>query len=256
MGVRRGLGPVLAVLGLLQGVVTVAAAEPVWPVADIKTAPQDGAGALIRQGAALVENTFRYIGPEAKDPANRVAGNNLACTNCHLRNGTAKLGLPLAGAAEPLDAKINNCLVTNMNGRPLAADAPELAAIVAYIRFLGSQMSPAQAAEGRGLPLAVAAGIPAEGRKVFAEVCMMCHGGNGLGKRLGPIGDGQGYNVPPVWGRDSFTSASGLMQLPVLANFIHANMPDGATWDQPLLSPEDAINAAAFILTAPRPHRE
>ena len=256
MGVRRGLAPVMVMAVMLLGAVTAFAAEAPWPVADIATAPQDAGGGLIRQGAALVENTFQYIGPEVKDPAARVAGNNLACTSCHLRNGTAKLGLPLAGAAEPLDAKINNCLVTNMNGRPLAANAPELAAIIAYIRFLGGHMSPSVAAEGRGLPLAVTAGNPAEGRKVFAEVCMICHSGNGLGKRAGEIGDGQGYNVPPVWGRDSFSSASAFMKLPVLANFIHANMPDGASWDQPLLTPEDAVNAAAFILTAPRPHRD
>jgi len=256
MGVRRGLAPVTVVVAMLLGAVTGFAAEAPWPVADIKTAPQDAEGALIRKGAALVEETFKYIGPEVADTAARIAGNNLACTSCHLRNGTGKLALPLAGAVEPLGAKINNCLVTNMNGRPLAADAPELAALVAYIRFLGAKMSPAQAAEGRGLPLPVAAGNPAEGRKVFAEVCMICHSGNGLGKRDGVIGDGRGYIVPPVWGKDSFSSASGLMKLPVLANFVHANMPDGASWDQPVLSPEDAVNAAAFILTAPRPHRD
>ena len=256
MGVWRGLAPAIVALAMLLGATVVFATEAPWPVADINTASQDAEGALIRKGAALVEETFKYIGPELADPAARIAGNNLACTSCHLRNGTGKLALPLAGAAEPLDAKINNCLVTNMNGRPLAADAPEMVALIAYIRFLGAKMNPAQAAEGRGLPLPVSAGNPVEGRKVFAEVCMICHAGNGLGKREGSIGDGRGYIVPPVWGKDSFSSASALMKLPVLANFVHANMPDGATWDQPALSPEDAINAAAFILTAPRPHRD
>ena len=67
----------------------------------------------------------------------------------------------------------------------LSIGVEEMRAIVAYVRFLGSQMTPAQAAEGRGPHPLARAGNPAEGKAVFAEVCMICHARNGLGRGFG-----------------------------------------------------------------------
>ncbi len=39
------------------------------------------------------------------------------------------------------------------------------------------------------------------------------------------------------------------------ANFVHSNMPQGADYLNPLLSPDDAWNVAAFVLSQPRPHK-
>jgi thiosulfate dehydrogenase len=39
------------------------------------------------------------------------------------------------------------------------------------------------------------------------------------------------------------------------ANFIHANMPNGATWRQPALSVGDAWDVAAFVDSQPRPRK-
>ncbi len=235
---------------------TSALADDVWTIPDPKKVPDDEMGRLIHRGAYVVEETYEIIGPEVADAAKRYAGNNLACASCHMLNGTVKFGFPLAGVSEPIEDKVNTCLVINMSGRPLPADAPEMTAIVAYVRFLGSQMTPAQAAAGRGVrPLAVA-GNAAQGKAVFAEICAVCHSRNGLGKRTGVIGDAHGYRVPPLWGKDSFTGKSPLMRPEVLAGFIHNNMPDGASWDNPVLTPEDSANAAAYILTAPRPQKE
>jgi thiosulfate dehydrogenase len=39
------------------------------------------------------------------------------------------------------------------------------------------------------------------------------------------------------------------------AQFVHANMPFGTTFDAPVLSVEDAFDVAAFIESQPRPHR-
>ena len=242
-------------LFLLLSPETVTAADG-WKVPDIKSAPAGDAGKPIRDGEEIIENTFAHIGPELEDPAKRFAGSNMACSSCHLRDGAQAFAFPLAGTAAPVEDKINACITRNMNGRALPADSDPMKAMVAYIGFLGSQMTADEAAKGRGHHLKVASGDPAAGRKVYGEVCMVCHAGNGLGKRVGNIGDHLGYRVPPVWGKDSFPDSSSLMKLEVLANFVHDNMPDGATWDQPSLSPTDAINAAAFLLTAPRPHRE
>jgi thiosulfate dehydrogenase len=39
------------------------------------------------------------------------------------------------------------------------------------------------------------------------------------------------------------------------ANFIHSNMPEGATWQTPAVSVEDAWDVAAFIDSQPRPQK-
>jgi len=51
----------------------------------------------VRRGRDLVTATYAHIGPDVPDIANRYAGNNLACSNCHLQAGTKKFGLPLFG---------------------------------------------------------------------------------------------------------------------------------------------------------------
>ena len=45
--------------------------------------PRDANGLLVRQGRDLITATYAYMGPNVPDVANRYAGNNLACTNCH-----------------------------------------------------------------------------------------------------------------------------------------------------------------------------
>ena len=37
------------------------------------------------------------------------------------------------------------------------------------------------------------------------------------------------------------------------ANFVHANMPNGTTWQTPALSTADAWDVAAFVVAQPRP---
>jgi len=39
------------------------------------------------------------------------------------------------------------------------------------------------------------------------------------------------------------------------ANFIHNNMPNGSTWQQPSMSVADAWDVAAFVDSQPRPHK-
>ena len=99
--------------------------------------------------------------PEVADPAKRFAGNNLACGNCHLQAGTKKFGIPLfglfgkfphynarLGAEITIEERLNACMTRSMNGRPLPAGAPEMQALVAYIKFLSTGVAPA----GNGRP--------------------------------------------------------------------------------------------------------
>ena len=57
---------------------------PVWTVPEVGALPDDDHGRLVRRGRDLITATYAHIGPEVPDQAKRFAGNNLACSNCHL----------------------------------------------------------------------------------------------------------------------------------------------------------------------------
>ncbi|MDH5382613.1 MAG: cytochrome C, partial [Cyclobacteriaceae bacterium] len=50
--------------------------------------PNGYEGKKIKYGYRLVSESSKWMGPEAVNPENRYAGNNLACKNCHLNIGT------------------------------------------------------------------------------------------------------------------------------------------------------------------------
>src|SRR5437899_9149137 len=129
----------------------------IWTVPEIGALPNNANGRLVRRGRELITATYAHIGPEVADPAKRYAGNNLACANCHLEAGTKMFGLPIfglfaefprysarAGAEITIEERLNSCMVRSMNGRALPVDAPEMTAIVAYIKFLSMGLPPGQ----------------------------------------------------------------------------------------------------------------
>jgi len=68
-----------------------------WPPPDIGMLGDDPFGKLVKYGHKLFTDTANEIGPAVSDPAKRLAGNNLACENCHLRAGTQPYAMPLVG---------------------------------------------------------------------------------------------------------------------------------------------------------------
>src|ERR1700757_3064129 len=124
-------------------------ARQIWTVPEIGALPNNAQGRLVRRGRDLITATYAYIGPNVADTSKRFAGNNLACSNCHLQAGTKKFGLPLfglygdfpqysarSGDEISIEDRINSCMTRSLNGRPLPTEAPEMLAIVAYIKFL------------------------------------------------------------------------------------------------------------------------
>jgi thiosulfate dehydrogenase len=224
-----------------------------------------------RRGRDLVTATYAHIGPNVADPAKRYAGNNLACRNCHLDAGTKKFGLPLwglldefprysarRGAPIALGERVNSCLTRSMNGRAMPLDAPEMQAILAYLDFLSTGLKPGESLTGGGagrMPELDRAADPERGRAIYARSCALCHAPDGGGVRRGLPSEALGYLVPPLWGPDSFNDGAGMNRLITAANFVHANMPDGTSYDAPRLAPEDAWDVAAFIVSQPRPHK-
>jgi thiosulfate dehydrogenase len=237
-----------------------------WPQPDPATLADGPHKRDVLYGEALIRRTYAFVGPNAADPTMRYAGNNLACGSCHLDGGRRRYALSLIGAADAyprnmarenaaqtLAQRINGCFERSMNGRALPANSPELAAMIAYIRFL-SDAAPAHM-DGRGvpsMPLIDRAADPRRGAEVYASTCAVCHGANGQGVRNE---GGQGYLYPPLWGPDSFNSGAGMHRIIAAANFIHANMPYGTTFESPRLSEEEAFDVAAYINVQSRPQR-
>ena len=246
-------------------------APPPWIVPDIDKLPNDAWAKLVRFGRELTIATYAHIGPEAADPAKHYAGNNLSCQNCHLDGGTKQFGLPFVGVfadfpqyraregkVGSLEDRINGCMERSMNGRPLPLDSIEMAAFVAYIKFLSTGVAIGAQTPGRGggaMPPMTRAADPDHGKALFGQNCASCHGLDGQGKRRGVAGDAGGYEFPPVWGPDSFNDGAGMNRLISAANFVHSNMPNGTAWSAPALSAEDAWDVSAYFQSQPRPAR-
>jgi thiosulfate dehydrogenase len=242
-----------------------------WTMPDVDRLPDDDWGRTVRYGRDLTVKTVSLIGPEVSDPAHRLAGNNLNCQSCHIEGGTKKFGLPFkgvygdfpnyrarSGSVGTVEDRVQGCMVRSMNGKPLPVDGREMTAIVAYLKFLSTGLSVGAQTVGRGsgkMPELTRAADPVRGQAVYAQSCAACHGEQGQGQRAGAAGDAQGYAIPPLWGSDSFNDGAGMARLGDAANFIHANMPDGTTWQKPALSVEDSWDVAAFVESHDRPHK-
>jgi thiosulfate dehydrogenase len=280
VGFRAVIGvAALAVLWLLgwpKGLAVTAssaqdAGAAIWTVPEIGALPNNANGRLVRRGRDLITATYAHIGPEVADRSKRFAGNNLACGNCHLQAGTKKFGVPLfglfgefplysarLGAQITIEERLNSCMTRSMNGRPLPVAAPEMQAMVAYIKFLSTGVAPGQRLPGLGVGKMSEldrAADPARGEAGYTTACVACHGPNGAGIRRSLPTTDLGYMVPPLWGGDSFNDGAGMARLITAANFLHFNMPHGVDYTNPQLSPEQAWDIAAYVISQPRPHK-
>jgi len=241
----------------------------IWTVPEVGALPRDARGLQIREGRDLITATYAYIGPNVADESKRYAGNNLACTNCHLQAGTKKFGIPLFGLYDQfpqysarggkdisIEDRINSCMTRSMNGRAMPVDAPEMRAIVAYIDFLSTGVPVGERLPGLGtgkMPELKRAADPKRGRPIYAKTCAICHNTDGSGIPYSRAAPQLGYMIPPIWGPTSYNDGAGMARLINFANFIHFNMPHGADYLDPRLTDEQAWDIAAYVLSQPRP---
>lgn len=270
------LKEILSVLAIMAGIAGEGHAQPasVWQVPDPDTLPDDAFGRAVRQGRDLIVKTSSLIGADASDPAKRSGGNGLDCQSCHLQAGTRRFGLPLAGIwgvfpqyiareneVRTLEDRINGCMERSMNGKPLPLDGPEMKAMLSYIKFISASEPVGKSLDGRGTPalaLPDAAADPVHGRQVYAARCGVCHGPDGQGQRFEPAKAkeaGRRYLFPPLWGPDSYNDGAGMARAITAAQFVHANMPLGTSFEAPELSTSDAFDVAAYVDGQPRPHK-
>ncbi len=220
---------------------------------------------VIRYGHALIVDTPRYIGRSAENPAMAYGGNDLACQSCHLKAGLQPFAAPFVSTAATfpmmvnnkvvtLPDRINSCMALGLNGRPLPEDSREMAALIAYIEFVGKGTPEGVRLPGMGLmPIALPEALPdsRRGLAVYAQHCASCHGQNGQGERKQP--PEIGYYVPPLWGEESFNGGAGMGQLFYAASFIRANMPPGVDYRAPTLTVQEAWDVAAYMIANPHP---
>ncbi len=163
-----------------------------------------------------------------------------------------------SGTEISLEGRLNSCMMRSMNGRSMPNDAPEMQALVAYIKFLSTGVPPGEKLPGLGpgtMPELDRAADPVRGQAVYTNNCAVCHGPEGQGVRRSLPTTDLGYMIPPLWGPDSFNDGAGMTRLITAANFIHFNMPHGTDYLNPQLSPEQAWDVAAYMVSQPRPNK-
>ncbi len=185
-------------------------------------------------------------------------GSSLTCSNCHFAGGNTiggkSGGLSLAGvgAVYPkyderfdklmdLPARINNCFVRSMNGKPLPLDSKEMLALITYFQWISKGLPVYQMVPWLGIKKLelTAEPNPAEGKRLYGLHCVMCHGSHGQGTQV----------YPPLWGDQAFNNEAGMNRQDILESFIYHNMPQ----DDPILTEKEARDVAAFVREQTRP---
>jgi len=239
-----------------------------WTPPDIGVVGDDPFGKLVKYGHELFTNTANEIGPAVADVSMRLAGNNLACQNCHLHAGTQPYAMPLTGVwgqfpqyraregmVDILEERINGCMERSVNGRALALQSREMRAFSSYMRWLSTGVPDGAKLLGAGtlqIKEPTRPADPRRGAQIYAQVCAACHGAKGLGQRAQK---GLGYQFPPLWGPDSFNNGAGMSRLLTLAAYAQHNMPLGTTFDVPVLTDEQAYDVASYIVSQDRPKK-
>ena len=175
----------------------------------------------VAYGRRLVVETYGIIGPDAKNPAMRYAGNNLSCQSCHLNGGTQRYGLPLIGVygvfptyiareneVRTLEERINGCFERSMNGRALPPGGKEMKALVSYMQFLSTGVACRRcvrrmrhaAAETFGARRRSGEGCRCLQARIVPSVIRPTARASAMASK----GDTKGYLYPPLWGPDKF----------------------------------------------------
>src|SRR5260370_16492775 len=106
----------------------------------------------------------KLIVHDAPNEAKPYVGARLACSSCHLTDGTTPYAAPMTGIAPlfpefsqrakrmiSLRDRIDECFIRSENGRPLPENAKEMAALIAYIESLSAQNEGGAEPSGRRL---------------------------------------------------------------------------------------------------------
>lgn len=225
----------------------------------------------VKQGYYLVAESSKYMGPQAKEPLKRYAGNNLSCTNCHLNGGTLSGSASWIGILErfpqfrgrenkigTIEERINGCMERSMNGVKFDETSLQMKAMIAYIDWISKELEDLNSKNFKGYPAIKLPELAVDlnaGSQIYVRECVLCHGKNGEGIRYEDFD--KGYLYPPLWGDDTYNDGAGMHRVITAAAFIKNNMPYlQATWEEPKLTDEEAYNVAGYINSFQRPEKQ
>lgn len=214
--------------------------------------PPGKLGEMITLGNEIVENTGEH--PLSKP----YVGNALACTSCHLDNGTHPTAStflhtataypawsPRENRVITLEDRVLNCFMRSMNGVRPPNGSQVSVAVTTYITWLSSgekiAMNPKAPLGPHHVPklkIDIASADTARGATLYEEHCALCHGENGEGDE----------DNPPVWGDQSYNDGAGLARNDKLGAWLKVAMP----LDDPILTEQQALDIAAYVNSKPR----
>ena len=221
---------------------------------------------LVKYGKELIAHTSEYLGPKGSVLQ---TSNGMNCQNCHLNAGTQPWGnnyfavqanypkfRERSGSVENQIKRVNDCFERSLNGKALDSTSREMKAILAYIKWVGSDVPKKTTPRGAGIFKIKGlkrANDPEKGRIVYEQKCQSCHQANGEGLLAE---NGKSYTYPPLWGKNSYNHGAGLYRISNFAGYVKYNMPLGATYERPQLTDEEAWDLAAFVNSQPRPTKD
>ncbi len=233
-----------------------------YDVSLLSNSPED---LEVKYGYEIFINTPKHLGVESGNDVGYV-GNSLSCNNCHLLGGTKAYAAPLIGITNrfpqfrgrenrigTIEDRVNGCMERSMNGRMMSVDQKEMKALISYLTWLGRFAPKDGRIEGEGFVELELPDRPVDmenGKYIFLNTCIECHGSDGQGRRW--KGSKQ-IQYPPLWGPNSYNNGAGMARVITSAQFIKANMPYGTTYLKPFLTDEQAYDVAGYINQQSRP---
>jgi len=221
---------------------------------------------LVQYGRELIAHTSEYLGPKGSVLQ---MSNGMNCQNCHLKAGTQPWGnnyfavqstypkfRARSGTKENQIKRVNDCFQRSLNGKPLDSTGREMRAILAYIKWLGKDVEKDKIPRGSGifkLKGMKRACDPSKGLEVYVAKCQSCHQADGGGLLAE---NGKSYTYPPLWGKNSYNHGAGLFRISNFAGYVKYNMPQGTTYEKPVLTDEEAWDVAAYVNSMPRPSKD
>ena len=212
----------------------------------------------VMRGYKIMMNTPFYASEYAKG--------HVSCGNCHFCEGNSlggrDKGISLLGVTQiypqfskrsqstiDIKERIYNCFERSMNGIRPPADSDVMLDLVNYLYWISSEVKEIKQPPWLGLKRIKNPHKPndANGAKIYQKYCVACHqeNGEGGGELPYPIGK----TIPPIWGDYSFNNGAGMSMIEVFSSFVFYNMP----YENSVLTEEEAIDVAAYVLTKPRP---
>ena len=221
---------------------------------------------LVQYGRELIAQTSEYLGPKGSVLQ---MSNGMNCQNCHLNAGTQPWGnnyfavqstypkfRARSGTVENQIKRVNDCFQRSLNGKALDSTGREMRAILAYIKWLGNDVEKDKIPRGAGifkLKGMKRACDPSKGLEVYVAKCQSCHQADGGGLLAE---NGKSYTYPPLWGKNSYNHGAGLFRISNFAGYVKYNMPQGTTYEKPVLTDEEAWDVAAYVNSMPRPSKD